>query len=180
VVQAREDNLYTSVDHPLSTDYISIDPSEEDTREPEVIPEHFDTESVQSKESKFLVMKNKKTQEARYSESVTTKSLHTPDTESFLEVNKHFSRNTTLALLCCKTKNWNLMKALLELDPEKYPTLFSKDTEKCKCKDICLCKHHLYFQDDSKANCLHLALEDGQLDICQMIIDKVDVYTLKT
>ena len=121
-------------DHPLSTDYISIDPCEEDTKEPEVIPEHFDTESVQSTESKFLVKKNKKTQEARYSESVTTKSLHTPDTESFLEVNKHFSRNTTLALLCCKTKNWNLMKALLELDPEKYPTMFSKDREKCKCK----------------------------------------------
>ena len=106
--------------------------------------------------------------------------LQTPDTKSFLEVNKYFSKNTTLLLLCCKTKNWNVMKALLELDPEKYPTLFSKDTDKCKCKSICLCKHHLYFQDDSKANCLHLALEDGQLDICQMIIDKVDVYTLKT
>ena len=180
-VESRKDNFYTiedNVENPLTTDYILIDSFKEETNELQVIPEHFDTHSVasvKSQDNAFVVKKSRKTQKAIYSESVTTKSLHTPDTESFLEVNKHFSRNTTLALLCCKTKNWNLMKALLELDPGKYPTLFSKDTEKFKCKDICLCKHHLYFQDDSKANCLHLALEDGQLDICQMIIDKVDV-----
>ena len=38
----------------------------------------------------------------------------------------------------------------------------------------------MYFQDDSKANCLHLALEDGQMEICEMIIERVDVHTLKT
>ena len=180
-VQVRKDNLYTNANKAaLTTDYLAIDLYEEEAKELEVIPEHFDTQvySEASQEDTFEVKKN---EIVRFSQSVTTKSLHTPDGKSFLEVNKYFSKNTTLPLLCCKTKNWNVMKALLELDHEKYPTLFSQDRDKCKCsKSICLCKHHLYFQDDSKANCLHLALEDGQKEICEMIIERVDVHTLKT
>ena len=56
--------------------------------------------------------------------------------------------------------------------PEKYPSLFqAPEAQK---------KHRLFHQDESKANCLWLALEDGQFDICQMIIDKVDIFTLKS
>ena len=40
-------------------------------------------------------------------------------------------------------------------------------------------KHPLYVQDDSGANCLHLAIEDKQFDIARKIINIVDVYSLK-
>ena len=66
------------------------------------------------------------------------------------------------------------MRALLELKEKKYPSLFFKENDDVQTK------HPLYFQDDSKANCLHLAIKDRQIDICRTIIDKVGVYNLKT
>ena len=153
-----------------STDYFSV---VKEVRE-EVIPEHFDSQSVvtkQSSEDAYVVKKSKEQKlVVKLSKSVSTKVIHTPKTDSFLEVNKYFSKNTTLLLLSCKTGNWNIVRAILE----QYPSLF------CKEGDVIQQKHPLYFQDDFKAHCLHLAIKDGQFDICKTIIDKVDVYNLKT
>ena len=41
-------------------------------------------------------------------------------------------------------------------------------------------RHPLYHQDESKANCVYLAIEDHQLDVVDAIVDKVDVFTLNT
>ena len=60
--------------------------------------------------------------------------------------------------------------ALLKLDPEKYPSLLKN------CKK----KHPLYHQDDHGTNSLLLALQSEQLEICQMMIEIIDVYTLKS
>ena len=129
-------------------------------------PEHFDSQSVASSNGVFRAKKN----EFMYSESVSTKVISTPKVS--LQVNKYFSKNTTLLLLASKTKSWNIVRAILQLDPEKYPTLFQSVGQ--------MKKHPLYFQDDSGANCLHLAIEDEQFDIAKVIIDKVDEFTLKT
>ena len=142
----------------------------EETFTQEAIPEHFDTQSVKtnlSNENQFLA-KGKKFQ---YSESISTKVVETPVT--FDPVSKHFSRKTTLVLLASKTKSWNIVRSILHLNPSKYPTLFTK-------VGGVQSKHPLYHQDESKSNCLHLAFEDRQLDICQLIIGNVDQYTLKT
>ena len=64
------------------------------------------------------------------------------------------------------------MKALLHLDPVKYPSLFNSPGNQKK--------HPLYHQDESRANCLHLAIEDGQIEICHKIIGLLDVFSLKT
>ena len=74
-------------------------------------------------------------------------------------------------LIASKAKSWNIVRALLQLDPDRYPTLL-KSVGQMK-------KHPLYIQDDSGANCLHLAIEDKQFDIARKIINIVDVYSLK-
>merc|ERR1712107_697781 len=86
-------------------------------------------------------------------------------------INKHFAKGTTLLLLACKIKSWGVVKTILKLNPEKYASLFKTPGAQQK--------HPLYHQDDSKSSCLLLALEDGQLDICEKIVDIVDVYTLR-
>ena len=60
---------------------------------------------------------------------------------------------------------------MLELNPESYPTLFTNPVN--------IPVHPLYFQDESKSTCLYLAINDSQIDICKMIIQKVDDYTLR-
>ena len=108
--------------------------------------------------------------EYKYAESAETKIIQTPINPCLHS--RHYARNTTLLLLAAKTKSWSVVKAILQLDPEEYPSLL-KEVGNQK-------KHPLYHQDESKANCFHLAIEDFQIDICQMIITLVDVYTLKT
>ena len=105
----------------------------------------------------------------KFSDSISTKYVKTPRLLS--PSKKYISKNTTLFLLACKTKSWNIVKALLQLDPDRYPTLL-KSVGQMK-------KHPLYIQDDSGANCLHLAIEDKQFDIARKIINIVDVYSLK-
>ena len=134
----------------------------------EAIPEHFDTQSIDTNTSNEFFAKRKNFQ---YSESISIKVINTP--ESLQPISKHFSRNTTLLLLASKTKSWNIVRAILQLSPEKYPSLFSKEGG-------IQSKHPLYHQDESKSNCLHLAFEDRQLDLCKLIIGNVDQYTLKT
>ena len=132
------------------------------------IPEHFDSESVYSKATEGESFRTKNN-EYRFAKSDSTKVLKTPQERE--EVSSFYSRNTTLLLLAAKTKSWNVVKAILELDPEEFPNyLKARPNNK---------KHPLYDQDDSKANLLHMAIEDGQVDVCLIIIDIVDVYTLK-
>ena len=40
-------------------------------------------------------------------------------------------------------------------------------------------RHSLYYTDDSNENCLNLAIESHEIDICKMIFEKVDVSTLR-
>ena len=147
----------------------------------ELVPEHFDTSSVKSiqcgeedavettSNSKNIVKKYETKGEEFEISSDSTKIMNIP---SKLEPpNKYFSQNTTVLLLACKTKCWNVVKAILET----YPLLFYKDDQIKNQK-----KHPLYDNDDSKANCLHLAIEDEQTEIYNMIIERVDKFTLKT
>ena len=129
-------------------------------------PEHFDSQSVVSSNGVLRAKKN----EFTYLESISTQVVQTPKVS--LQVNKYFSKNTTLFLLASKTKSWNIVKAILQLDPDRFPTMFHSVGQ--------MKKHPLYVQDDSGANCLHLAIEDKQFDIARVIIDKVDEFTLKT
>ena len=171
-VQVKEDRLcHLGENEPLITDSISrISEKKIENVTQEAIPEHFDTQSIitnESNENQFLA----KGKMLQYSESISTKLVNTP--ECLQAISKHFSRKTTLLLLASKTKSWNIVRAILHLSPEKYPSLFTKEGG-------IQSKHPLYHQDESKSNCLHLALEDKQLDLCQLIIGNVDQYTLKT
>ena len=58
----------------------------------------------------------------------------------------------------------------MELDSDKFPSLFKKEEKG---------NHPLYFQDESGTSCLREAIKDGQIDICKMIIDEIDLFTLK-
>ena len=58
------------------------------------------------------------------------------------------------------------MKAIVQLKKENYPILFSRKG--------------LYLSDDSNAHCLLLVIEDGQVDICEEIIDKIDRDIIKS
>ena len=131
---------------------------------------HFDTDSVHTKSSGSTMRVKKK--EYKYAESSKTKEWKTQS--GYDPINKHFSKKTTLLLLAAKTKSWGIVKAILELDPAKYPSLFQDPDPKT------MEEHPLYHRDESKANCMYLAIEDGEIDICEMIIDRVDVRTLKS
>ena len=90
-------------------------------------------------------------------------------------VEEYVYMNLTLIQLACLTKNWKIVKAILELDPVKYKKLFPQQVKKSK-------NHPLYsiIEDDSKKNCLCLAIEDGQKEICLLIIAKVGQETLRS
>ena len=126
--------------------------------------EHFDTDSLHTVSSKtYKANFNGKENIYKVLESIDTNILSTPREK----ISKLVFTNTTLSHLVCKTKSWDVMKAILDLDPAKYPILFSKEG--------------LYKLDDSKAHCLFLAIEDGQLDICKMMIEKIiDIDTIKS
>ena len=148
-----------------SYDWI-LDQPKPDVQIKKVIPEHFDSQSVisLSKET-FQTKKNKN--KYKYAESASTKY-----TETYLEEETPSDlvcRNTTLFLMACKANKWNIVMALLKLNPEKYPSLFKK----------CGKKHSLYDLDEHKTNPLILALQSEQIDICKIMIEKVDAETLK-
>ena len=158
--EVTQDTL-TDTDGSLNFDQLSLeenDDSEEDMDQGEefVIPEHFDKDSIHTKSSGGETMKTK-SNEYRYAASSKTQVLAAPS--SFAPINKHFAKKTTLLLLAAKTKSWGVVKAILELDPVKYPILFTDPEPKS------LKKHPLYHQDDSKTNCLNVAIEDGQVEI---------------
>ena len=67
----------------------------------------------------------------------------------------------------------SIVKTLLELDSEHYTTLTTRIEGPQS-------KHPIYFKDDSGWNSFYLAIEDGQFDICHLMLDMVDRSTLKT
>ena len=97
-------------------------------------------------------------------------------------LSKHVANHTTLLLLAFKTKRWNVCKAILSLDAQKYPSLDKVERGKVMInaseKKIRR-RHSLYHTDDSNENCLNLAIESHEIDICKMIFEKVDVSTLR-
>ena len=126
-----------------------------------VFPEHFDTDSIDTVTSDIISAFKK---EYKVSNSVSTKVLHSPEKKT---IDESICEYTNLSLLASKTKSWGVMKAIIvELPKENYPTLFSREG--------------LYSSDASKAHCLQLAIEDGQIDICTSIIKKVDLNTIKS
>ena len=134
-------------------------------QEKKVIPEHFDRSSVKSLSKDTFKTKNNK---YKYAESASTKFTDTylkEETPSDL-----VCRYTSLFLMACKAKKWKIVMAHLKQNPARYPSLF-KNTEK---------KHPLYHQDDHGTNSLLLALQSEQLEICQMMIEIIDAYTLKS
>ena len=148
-----------------SNDWIQ-DVPRPDVQIKKVIPEHFDRSSVKAKS---LSKETFKTEENKYkyAESASTKF-----TDTYLEEETPSDlvcRKTTLFLMACKANKWNIVRALLKLDPEKYPSLFRKSDK----------EHPLYHVDDHKMNPLFLALKSEQIEICKIMIEKIDTKTLK-
>ena len=56
-----------------------------------------------------------------YTPSASTKYS---DTFTDEKPSQYCCKGTNLLLIACKTKNWQVVKKLLQLDPEKYPKLF--------------------------------------------------------
>ena len=142
-----------------------LDQPEPDVQKKKVIPEHFDRSSVESlSKETFKTKKNK----YKYAESASTKF-----TDTYLEEETPSDlvcRNTTLILMACKANKWNIVTALLKLDPEKYPPFLEKNG-----KNI----HLLYHKDGHGTNALLLALQSEQIGVCQIMIEKIDAETLK-
>ena len=137
----------------------------------EVDPEHFDCDSVHTKSSGGATLVTKQN-EYKIAESTSTKVVNVPEQQNEDEISPHFYRNTTLLMLAAKTKSWGVVKAILNLPPNEYPSLFEEEG--------LMKKHPLYHEDDSKANLLYLAIEDEQDEVCAKIIEHVDEYTLRT
>lgn len=104
-----------------------------------------------------------KVREYKFAESTFTAELRTPKTSTF--VSQYFAKNTNLLLLAVKTKSWGIARAILGLNPEKYPRIFKVTPGQ---------NHPLYHLDASKANCLYMAIEDEQIEIIKMILDIID------
>ena len=68
------------------------------------------------------------------------------------------------------------------MDAKKYPSLDKVERGKVMINESekkIRRRHYLYFTDDSNENCLNLAIEADEIDICKMIFEKVDVSTLE-
>ena len=167
-VLVKDDNLYMVGDkEPLTDYYISFDIYDEESNE--IVPEHFDSQSVKSKSSNTFIVNG---EEYVYSESVSTKVMETPKACQQFQVNENYSKNTSLLLLACKTKKWNIWRSIMELDKDKYKILFTTND-----RDHL---HPLNCRDDSNATCLDLSLEDRQMDISKFIIQNLDIQSLKS
>ena len=138
-----------------------------DVHKKKVIPEHFDRSSVKSLSKETFKTKNNK---YKYAESASTKF-----TDTYLEEETPsdlICRNTTLFLMACKANKWNIVMALLNLDKKKYPSLLQNI-------GTIQSRHPLYHLDDHGTNALLLALQSEKIEICQMMIEKIDAHTLR-
>ena len=97
------------------------------------------------------------------------------------KLSENVANHTTLLLLAFKMKMWKVCESILLLEPSKYPSLYKVEKgsvllskgEKKKRR-----RHSLYHTDDSDDNCLYLAIEAHKIEVCKLILDKVDVETL--
>lgn len=139
-----------------------------DVQKKKRIKEHFDRSSVKSLSKETFKTKINK---YKYAPSASTKF-----TDTYLEEETPsdlICRNTTLFLMACKANKWNIVMALLKLDPQKYPSLLQNSGKMQS-------RHPLYHQDDHCTNPLLLALQSEQIEICQIMIEIIDAHTLKT
>ena len=130
-----------------------------------VNPEHFDNASVISKSNEtFKTKKN----EYKYAPSASTKFSDTIDMGE--APSKYCCKGTNLLLLASKTKKWNIVKAILSLNPETYSTLFTKGDK----------KHPLLHKDEQGEDCFYLAIQAKNIEIIKLIVDKIDSKSLKS
>ena len=129
-----------------------------------VIMEHLDKASIASISKETFKTKNN---HYKFASSVSTKFTETFVTE---EPSKYYCNETNLLLVACKTKNWNVVEALLNLNPDKYPSLFTKGTK----------RHPLLYRDEDGQDCLIMAINNDQYELVRMLIDRLDVRTLKS
>ena len=149
-----------------------------------LIPEHLDSQSV----AKMTSGETFKTKQNKY--KYAPSSTKYADTHGDGQIpSKLISKKTNVFILACRTKQWEIVKAILELDPNKYPMLLEITGIGGKQAS----KHPLYHEDDkgnngfflilneicslekSKVNDLHLLKE-----LAKLTISHIDAHTLKT
>ena len=128
-------------------------------------PEHFETDSLHSKSSGGKTVLSKEN-EYNPVDGASTVYMKIPNLPVF---SKHVANHTTLLLLAFKTKKWDICKAILSLDTQKYPSLDKVERGKVMINESekkIRRRHSLYYTDDSNENCLNIAIESHEIDIC--------------
>ena len=86
---------------------------------------------------------------------------------------KTVPRNTSVIMLAGRISCWNLVASILDLNPQKYPTLLAS-----KSNTI----HPLFENDSSGETIFFMALEDNdesdKYNICEKLVKVVDGFTL--
>ena len=162
-----EDNMDENINWNSTENLLLVETNAEESKG--VIPEHFDNDSVHSTGGETFKTRNN---HYKYAESTSTRFEQTSANAD--EITPHYAKSTTLFILACQNNCWGIVKAMLDLNPERYPRLFQDPEPRSQAK------HPLFHESDLRGNCLHYAIEDGQLDICKLIIEKVDASTLRT
>ena len=117
-----------------------------------VVPEHFDKTSViTDTDETFITQKNK----YKIAPSASTRFLETHSTVE--KPSLHYAKRTTLLLLACKTRFWDIVPSLI--------------------KKYVLDVNH---KDAAGSNALHLAVSAGKAEICKVMIPHINKWDLKS
>ena len=117
-----------------------------------VVPEHFDKTSVITDTNEtFITQKNK----YKIAPSASTRFLETHSTVE--KPSLHYAKRTTLLLLACKTRFWDIVPSLI--------TKYVLDVN---------------HKDAAGSNALHLAISAGKAEICKIMIPHIKMRDLKS